>query len=323
MEKILSHTDWNEETIRNLVAGHGRRHASLEFYPASFADSTRDKLMSSLALTVSAMANTYGGIIIIGVKCVKGKAEAFDFIDNSLFQPSAIHAAVFSQVHRKISGFTIQECRFSENMKHSVFILNVPESIQSPHMHGDNRYYKRVKARNLPMEEHEVRLTYMKTNLPDLEFFGLYNTGGIPMLVDGKITMMNFFPKFMIRNISHVIEHAWKFELFIPTTICDSSFAALGDHFSRADGVYSVFSIPNRNPVFQDEIATVVEAKFIVTGDNFKVFEEESIHIKLYYSAGVKTQSLKLLDTFRYQNQPLSYDGFITIDQSGQTRRGE
>jgi len=47
-----------------------------------------------------------------------------------------------------------------------------------------------------------------------------------------------------------------------------------------------------------------------VDADNFKIFAENDIIIKLYYSNGIKTKYFKLLDSFLYQNKQLRSEEF-------------
>jgi hypothetical protein len=128
---------------------------------------------------------------------------------------------------------------------------------------------------------------------------------------DGKYSEINFYPKFLIRNISSAIEHTYKFELYIPSALHDPSFSPLQYNFSKHDGIYSVFGISNKSPLFQEELATIIEAKLTVNRDNFHVYENENIIIKLYYSSGIRKHEYRIRDTFRFRQIELKKDNFI------------
>ena len=87
-------------------------------------------------------------------------------------------------------------------------------------------------------------------------------------------------------------------------------------YFSRHEGNYGIFSIPNKTPLFQEELATILEAKLQLTRDNFEIFEKESIKLKLFYSNGIKTHEFRLKETFRYKNREISYSDFIDAIRS-------
>ncbi len=160
------------------------------------------------------------------------------------------------------------------------------------------------------MEENEVRTHYNKTNVSEIEFFGVINTNAVPIMSSGKFDIVSFFPKFLIRNISSKIEHDYKVEISIPSVLCDENFTALHSHFSRIDDIYNIYSIPGKNPIFQEELATIVEIKFHVKKDTYTAFNDSDIIIKLFYTNGLKTHTLKLKDTFRYKHKAIELIDF-------------
>ena len=179
-------------------------------------------------------------------------------------------------------------------------------------MASDNRYYFRTGNKTELMLEQYVREMYNVASVPNMEFIGVVNTQGVPTLENNKILNMNFYPKFLVRNAGSAIEKHFKFELWIPSEFHDSLFFSQQNYFNRLEGVYSVFSVPNRQPVFQNEVCNILEAKLFVNSDNIDVFNKSEMFIKLFYSHGLKEFSYKLNETFTYESKMLSATDFLT-----------
>lgn len=266
------------------------------------------KQVQLLMTLVSAMANTVGGKVFYGVECQRNKAVNIKsgFITNSTIEQ--LEYLLKTEIKPCIENLKIETISCSNGG--SLLIIDVPNSEHAPHMANDGYYYKRQDTKNVRLQEFEIRELYQRSKKTDLDIFAILNTNGIPTLESGKYQKVNFYPRFLVKNISSVIEHHFKTELYIPSGIYNPNFSVLQQHFSRLEEQYSVFSVSNNSPLFQHELATVMEANLIVDADNYEIFANNDIIVKLYYSNGIKTKFYTLVDTFLYQNKPLSADDF-------------
>lgn len=310
MTEILDKKEISSEDLDLLILNKAEESLWLEFVSGKELTRDSEAKVNKISILVSAMANTGGGWLIYGVDTRKRRAFGYSFVNDNKVSVSWLKSLLEARISRNIKNLRIEQVVFENNPENSVFLIQIPQSSDAPHMNHDYRFYKRSGFKEMVMEEHETRALYLRTNVTEVEFFGLINTNGVPILSDGKIVSISFFPKFLVRNISKNIERSYKIEISIPSEIYDSSFTAIQEYFVRNDGNYNVFSIPNRNPLFQEELATAVEAKLIINKDSFPAFAEGEIRVKLFYSNGIKEHSISLADTFRYRNQRISIEEF-------------
>lgn len=111
---------------------------------------------------ISALANTSGGVIILGVSERSGVAESIDGLDqdpdvvaNRLEQ--AVQANIRPRILLKRAFVEIDPGRF-------VCLLGTPRSRTGPHMtmaDGDKRFYKRANTDTVAMDVDELRNAYL------------------------------------------------------------------------------------------------------------------------------------------------------------------
>ena len=268
------------------------------------------KKMEALSMLVSSISNTVGGYIFFGIDSQRRKASSFSFAAISQDTIEKLEYHLQTSIYPAINNLEVKRIPFDSDEIKSVLVIKIPNSDLAPHMAEDNRFYKRIDCKEALMHEHEIRELYQRSKKAELDIYAILNTNGIPTLESGKFQKVNFYPRFLIKNVSSVIEHHYKLELYIPSGIYNPNFTVLQQHFSRLEDQYSVFSVSNSSPLFQHELATILDANLIVDADNFKIFAENDIIIKLYYSNGIKTKYFKLLDSFLYQNKQLRSEEF-------------
>jgi len=305
-----------QEDIQSLLDMKVEESLSLEYKKANEISPDQPNKINRISVVISAFANTAGGILIYGIQSKRRKAYEYSFINGNKFTVDWFKSIIHPRIQRPIEGLKFHHVVFDDDLTKSVFVISIPESPDAPHMAFDKKFYKRSHFKEIVMEEYEVRLMYKKTNITELEFFGILNTNGVPILSGGRLVTMNFYPKFMIRNISNIVEHSYKFEISIPTAVYDETFKPLQQYFVKHEGVNSVFAIPNTSPLFQEEITTVIDANLYINRQNYKYFENGDIIVKLYYSNGLKTQRFNLKQTFHYKNKTINYEDFALTEEA-------
>lgn len=297
------------EIISGFVSNRVKEGLQFSFrLPGEILPVSESKI-NSLVNEVCSLANTIGGTIVFGIAVNRGKADKFVFPENQKYNPGLIQNILETRIRKKINGLKIDLVPIGQEK--DILVIQVPESVDAPHMADDNKYYTRKKNKNIPMEEHEVRQCYHKKLKTVLELIGISNSNGIPTLSNGKFVSLIFLPRFLIRNIGQTIVKDYKFELSIPSSLCDENYFALNAYFSRYEGKHNIYSIPGKVPLFQDETHTVSEAKLLVTGKNYNEYASEKIHLSLFFPDGVRYAEFNIPDTFQYNNRYVLKEDFI------------
>lgn len=299
------------DLVEDLINNQAEESQILEFKGVKEFRPSDPAFLNKLSVIISSFANTNGGLLIYGVNTNRRKASDLENVDTEGISENSLYYAIQSRIQKPVEGLEVHFVKTESKSEQTLVVFRIPESRQAPHMAFDNRYYKRMNYKEAVMEEQEVRLLYNRTNIADLEFFGVVNTNGVPLLSEGKIQTINFYPRFLIRNISSTIEHHYKLEVSFPVSLHDSGYNGLQSYFSRHEGSHAVFTIPNKTPLFQEELTSVIEGKICLTGENYDDFDSGVLRIKLFYSKGIKTHEFNMSDTFLYKNNKLREEDFL------------
>lgn len=275
-----------------------------------------DKCFMQLSVAISSLLNSGGGTIVYGIESKRHKASTMAWVNLSAFAASWLEEVVKSCVEPNILDATINYKYNQQNSSQAVVSINIPSSTQIPHRAADKQYYRRSALANVPMEEYEIRALYQRSTVSELDFYALLNTGAVPQIEGGRFTVVNFYPQFLVQNISAAIEHSYKIELHIPTGLHNPNYSVLQQHFSHFDQGYTVFSVANKSPLFQSELATVLEANICVDAYTIEKFEIEHIILKLYYSNGMKIKQFRINESFLYKGEKLTANDFVSQPQA-------
>lgn len=266
--------------------------------------------ISRLAKIISAIANSGGGDIVIGIKKSNNIATEIDPIKKINFDEDFLYYEIQSFYSPQIINMEI----IFHNVTTDTMIIKItiPHYNNQLHLFSDNRFYKWKNNKLQLMEEAEIRASYGHAKNAELEFIGIINTNGLPILNNGKISSISFYPKIFIKNIGNTVEKLYKIEFSFPSALYDENFQAMNTAFVRYEGNNSVFSIMGATPIFQNEISTAIEFKIIVSEENFEAFEEGILTTTLYYSKGTKQNKNKLSELFSYNGEFIKKNNFIS-----------
>jgi hypothetical protein len=140
-----------------LVQQEVRERQSLEFKRDSYGrndEGTREMLRD-----ISAMANAYGGDILLGVETVgDGVASAVVGVPDAELEAQRINSSCLSNIEERIRGLVVWPVPIS-NGTH-IIVIRMPQSLRAPHMitfKGLNQFWVRHDRQKSPMSVHEVR----------------------------------------------------------------------------------------------------------------------------------------------------------------------
>ncbi len=304
----------SSEYYRDLVDNKNRTHDSLIMLKGSELDFS-PRSLTKLAKIISALANSGGGDLIYGISCKYNRAEKIEPVNNFDKNTEWFYNEIQSHIDKPVKDLRIHITKINETNSECIIHFIIPPNNDQPHMFFDNKYYRIQKNKAVVLDESEVRMLYGKLSHCELEFLGIYNTNGLPVLTGGKYSSMSFYPKVLIRNSGNIVEKDYKIEISFPASLYEESFQPLQALFIRHEGSYVVFGQKGNYPIFQEEISTMIEAKMSVNSDNIETFIKEYLNVKLYFSNGIKKHSIKLSETLTYNGKKLTKEDFTRIKE--------
>lgn len=251
---------------------------------------------------INAIANQGGGTLVLGLQTFRHRAQKIIGIDINERMEFWLKTLIKTKISPVIENLAVYTLNVNNK---NVLIISV-ESTDVPYMVLNDGYYGWSDLKPRKLHEQEIRQLYQNSHKPQLEYVGVMNTQGVALLENGVPFSIQFYPKFLIRNAGTSPEKDYKVELWFPSSLTDANFSPLQQYFHRLDGVYSVFSIPGKTTLFQDEVYTIAEAKLVLHHENIDDFLNYDFLIYLFYSKGKKTYHFKLSETFNYQKQKIA-----------------
>ncbi len=283
----------SKETLKYSPLRNGQKKA---FFTYDKIYKNTELKLDALCKTISAMANTIGGEIFIGIVIENYKFNNWENKPQDFPLTKDFLLLIQEQTQPSIKQLNI------ENLE-SGFYISVPNSKQKPHISPNYKYYKRILSKNQVMEEFEIRHLYQATAKSSLKILNLSKLQGIPIMNSGLFEEMKFYPRIHIQNLGQKIEKDYKLEIAIPSTLIDENFIVLHKYLKGYELDKNIYSIPSTEPLFQMESKTVLELVLRINSTNFSDFMSSSINLKLYSSEGIHEQNYKLSEWFHYKGQ--------------------
>lgn len=298
---------FTQDDIDKYIKFQAEESINLEFKSGD-ALNGEPKTKLEIAKDVSSFANSDGGLIIYGIKEINNKASELVFVDGNKFTKEWLEQVINSNIQRKIDGLTIYPIRYDNIIENTIYVIKIPRSLSSPHMTSDKRFYKRYNFTSVQMEEYEVRNLYNRKEKTSLEIiipkFKLESggtSGGKPIDFGWRITIQ-------IKNIGTTIEKHYKLEIQIPSSLTTHVLydPKLKDNLDRNQDGYSIYVIPNNNPLFQDEVTSLLSFKLGLNFNNFDDIKIKPLVIRLLYSNGVDIKSFMLSEYLNYNGKEVT-----------------
>lgn len=301
-----------EQGLEDVLRFKQKSSLILEYLPAKVVEDFSEKNALFFTSLLSSFANSNGGTIFIGVKSSRHIPQNIEPIPANSQCVDWLQMICKTQISPEIPNCIIKPIVVNA-MGDFVVGIQIPNSHLAPHMSADNRFYKRSDCKITLLEEYEIRDLYTKGKRAEIELFSVTNTGGIPILAGGKFQMINFYPRFLVKNTGNCVEQFYKVELSVPTILNNPNFNSMADSFSRFDDGCSVYSVEGKTALFQGEIASIIEPNFVVNAESFSVFEQGDITLKFYYSSGVQTKVFHCKELLLYRNRQIKASDFVEV----------
>lgn len=270
--------------------------------------------LSLFAKKISAIANSGGGYIVVGMNKKNNIATEFDPIKDINFDEEFFFYEIHSYLSPEIINMKIDFYNISDN--NTIISITIPQYNNQLHMFSDNRFYTWKNNKLHIMEEAEIRAGYGLARNSELEILGIINTNGLPIFNNGIIDNISFYPKIFIKNIGNKIEKLFKIEFSFPSSLYDENFQPTNSAFVRYEGKNSVFNITGNTPLFQNEISAAIEFKIFVSKNNFDDFNNGILTVTLFYENGTKEQKYYLSELFTYNGTTIQKNNFLPKQNS-------
>ena len=161
----INHMEYHIETEQDLRMLIGQYESiRLEFKASGLLLQPTERILKQLSEEVSALANTDGGVIIIGIK--KGKsgkrsvaAEIDEGIDPARMPPERLEQLVASTISPPVPGLFVRPIPLSgQKSGRVVFVINVPKGTTAYQATDSRRYYGRTEFAAVPLHDNVIRL---------------------------------------------------------------------------------------------------------------------------------------------------------------------
>ena len=123
------------------------------------------KKNSEISKDISSFANTSGGVIIYGIDEDGRIPTSINWLDGTNTKEK-IENIILSNIQPKLRNIIINSISNPENPSQAIFVVNIPESSDAPHM-ADFRYYRRHNFQSIPMEDYEVKDAIFRKGLKE------------------------------------------------------------------------------------------------------------------------------------------------------------
>lgn len=196
-------TNINLEYIQSLIDNDIKESLNLDYK----RELNNNK---EIAKDISSFANTNSGKIIYGVDEKDGLPNSINWIASKGIKEK-IESVILDHIQPEIKGFNIYSIENPENSSQAIFVVDIPESSDAPHM-ANYRYYIRRNFKSEYMEDFEVKYAIFKKGLKESLDFEINNnielcSSSLKLLED----IYNYEPKDRIQIILiPFYSDAWK-----------------------------------------------------------------------------------------------------------------
>lgn len=147
--------DINAKDIRAFISRQIEENLNLDYKDIKIYSD-----FGKLSQHIAAFANSAGGLLILGISEKKQQQIAIYPDDitwgESTLKKEDLENQLLSKISPKIDGLRIFPVRKTKTDHQVIFLIDVPKSLNPPHMAGDNRYYQRLNFQKFPMEHYQV-----------------------------------------------------------------------------------------------------------------------------------------------------------------------
>jgi len=166
---------WTEQRLRNFIDNKVEENLRLEYKSGRALDmSKKDKQARELLIEVSAMANSAGGVVIVGLAEDHSKGNKQLSVPTNIEPVDCTKATkdwienVLENAKPSIDGLEVHTIRLSSGPNDVAYVVEVPQSTTA-HQASDKRYYRRRGTHALPMDHDEIENVRCRGKVPKVD----------------------------------------------------------------------------------------------------------------------------------------------------------
>lgn len=296
----LEEYDW--EFVNSLIKNNIEESINIDFKSAD-ALSKVDSKKKEISKDVSAFANSNGGIIIYGIDEIDHKASSISFVDGNEFTKEWLEQVISSTIQRNIPNLKIFPIRKDGIIAQTIYVVQIPESLETPHIARDKKFYKRYNFESVAMEEYEIRQLYGRTVKSKL-YFDDYNLSYKKLDEDNVLFKVDA----MVFNDGEKPESDYKinvyFEEFRNEIIIKWQTNGNGKNYeyTKLSDTKIKITSPSITSIYPDETLNVIRFDFEIPIKNLEeIFSKLKIKFILLYPNGQDEIETPLLNDFYLQ----------------------
>lgn len=284
--EIHKREEYDMEFIKSLIANEVEESINIDF-KASGALSKAEPKKKEMSKDVSAFANSNGGIIIYGLNENNHKADSFSFIDGNEFSKEWLEMVISSSIQRNIPNLKIFPIRNRGKIEETIYVVQIPESTEAPHICIDKKFYKRYDFQSKAMEEYEVRNLYGRKIKSKLLLSG-YSISHIETN-DNKLKLHITTG---VLNTGDTSETNYKINAYVrefEPNFCELNWARENINYSCASFEDRSLKVSNFGtaPIYPDEKIDLLRFNLEITkGKAREYLEKTKLEFRLYYPNG-------------------------------------
>jgi hypothetical protein len=287
MKELHKLEEYNFDTVKSFIDNSIEESVNIEF-KASGALSKKDADKKEVSKDVAAFANSDGGIIVYGISEKNHKADSLSFIDGNIFTKEWLEQIISSTIKRNIPDLKIFPIRNSGKIEESIYVVQIPSSVEAPHLSRDKRFYRRAQFESIMMEEYEIRNLYGRKVKSKLVLDG-YSIVPIKPEQDDEF---QFLFEAGIINEGEIVESDYKVNIYFinPQTGFRVSWnpQEVSNNYSYTNykkPEQMKISVEGLSKIYPTERLTVARFNFSIKKENLlENFELVKIEIRLFYS---------------------------------------
>lgn len=295
--------EYSIDFIESIIKNQIEESINIEFKAAEALAMTDNK-KKELSKDVSAFANSNGGIIIYGINEIDHKANSISFIDGNAFTKEWLEQIINSCIYRTIPNLRIFPIRKNGDIKKTIYVVQIPESTEAPHMAKDKRFYRRYNFESVFMDEYEIRNLYFKRSKSKLEIDTYH------VLVESQTkTEIQFTIEVDIKNIGTTYANEYKINVYfenIETSSLVIYNAGINKQHVEVTRSYKRMhvSAEPRKSIYPDESLNVIRFDFKVDKNELQTFcYNTKLRIHLLFPYGEDSVAFDMIDDYKEKLQ--------------------
>jgi len=152
----MADSTWTEATLKTYLGGE--ESMRLEFKSGRLMDQNPNKVAENLSKEISALANTEGGLLFLGIAEETRIATRLDGVSEETWPSYRLQQLLESNIYPPLAGIRLYRVPLTEFLgSRVVFVIEVPQG-RTAHQAKDCRYYGRSEFETKALRDFEIRL---------------------------------------------------------------------------------------------------------------------------------------------------------------------